>query len=394
MSRFRKSTWVAIGVLVLLFVIGWLVSRAFLQPAPEPVIVKETVIVETIVKKLVEVEVVAPALQASVPPIKYSVALDEVKARFPASRYMTNEFLPTAEDLAHIEAGPRREVELGAAWILNDEQIAEYIGEEEGYYEEEGLVVTLHPGGTGTNNFQLLGVGKRDIAIVSMGRSIPFAVASRTPMDVVAVGTFLKWSPFCYITALPEKQGRDLTPLDLIGYKVGYGQPGDPVFIHMLLDKWGIPRESVKYATNDWNILGSLKAGVDFYPGWRMNQTRYLDRWNTLMYKDWVYNEPTAVYAVRRETLETPEGRDMVRRFLRATYRGIQYHLDNPEKAAEIALKYAQEGSITYEMALERFRIQRDYVIGSDSLGLMAMDPEVWDNVVAVSYQYGEIELP
>lgn len=354
-----------IGVLVLILVLGLgyaLLTKTILQP-PEP----------------------------SKPPIEYAVALAEVLTKLPASRYMTNEYL---SDVTLEPTTPEREYEirLGFPWIANDEEAPWYNAHHLGYFKAEGIKVKFVPGGPGTNNAQLLGAGQLEFTIFAGGQGIPSAMASRTPIDIVAVGTFLKGMPLCFITQVPELQGRELTPLDLVGRKVGY--QGTSVYIDMLLDKYGIPRESVPTDVVGWDVQAGLIA-VELYPGWIMNQPRYLSgNWNALMYRDWVYDEYSDVIAVRRETLETEEGQDMVRRFLRATYRGIRYLLDEPEASARIAVELAEEGSITYDMALARFELQRELIIGNDGLGLMMMSADEWNKVVAINYQYGQIELP
>jgi ABC-type nitrate/sulfonate/bicarbonate transport system substrate-binding protein len=170
----------------------------------------------------------------------------------------------------------------------------------------------------------------------------------------------------------------------------------------MLLDKYGIPRDSVTFIDGGFtadSLLANAQnsnVGAEYYTGWVMNQPRQLEdagyAWNGLRYKDWVYNEYSDTIAVRNETLQTEEGRDMVRRFLRATYRGVQYMVNNPEQSAEIAVIYSVDIPLTKEQAMWRFQAQLNLVLG-DTPRLMEMSSEHWNTMTATLVQYGQMEV-
>jgi len=136
--------------------------------------------------------------------------------------------------------------------------------------------------------------------------------------------------------------------------------------------------------------------GAHFYSGWKNNQPRQLDEagyeWNGLEYRDWLYNEYSDTIAVRVDTLQTEEGQDMVRRFLRATYRGTQYMVNHPEESAAIAVEYSVDVPITTDQALWRFETQLDLVLG-DTPRLLEMSAEHWNTMTATLVQYGQMEL-
>ncbi|KKQ95843.1 MAG: Twin-arginine translocation pathway signal [Candidatus Woesebacteria bacterium GW2011_GWB1_43_14] len=329
-------------------------------------------------------------------PMTYEEAMACVLENFPASGYTTNEFVPTDEDLADIvPLDETVHLRVGMPWVLNDEEAPWYIAEELGYFAEEGLEIELVAGGPGINHLLTLGGGVIDIAVVPGGAAVPRAIMSETPVDVVVVGTFLKGMPYTYITIDPELLGRELTPEDLIGRTVAIQSDAD-VYLNMLLDMYEIPRDQVEVSYAGFTSDCLLVGQCDFYSGWIMNQPRMLEQegheWNGLQYRDWVYDEYSDVIIIRPEMLEAEEGRDIVNRFLRATYRGIQFLLDNPEESAEIAVVYGVDADLTVEQAMWRFEQQEHLVIGNDGLGLMATSPDVWDDMVAMLVQYGQIK--
>lgn len=331
------------------------------------------------------------------PSMAYDKALGCVTQNLPAEKYMTNAYLPDPKvPWKPLSCAKVDKIKVGMPWVLNDEEAPWYNAIEQGYYRDVCLDVELVPGGPGKNHIQTLGGGAVDIAVSAGGQAIPAAVASKTPIDVVAVGTFLKGMPYCFITVKPDLLGRRLTPLDLVGRKLGI-QEGSDVYANMILDRYNIPRGKLKLVNAGFTPDVIMTGQADFYAGWVMNQPRLVEekgrQWNVLMYRDWVYDEYSDVIAVRRETLDTPEGQDMTRRFLAATYQGLVYLLDHPQESADIAVKYGKESQVTKEQAVWRFEHQKDLVIGRDSLGLMAMDPAKWNEVVATLYQYDQIEI-
>lgn len=350
-----------------------------------------------------------PTETASLEPVpsyleKHQQALSCVMEQLPAESYMTNEYLPTEPVKAPSDKPPQSyEVRLGLSWVLNDEHAPFYNAQELGYFEEEGLEVELVPGGPGIDHLLSLGGGAVDVAVTSSGSFIPRAITSTTPIDMVAVGTILKNLPFVMITATEDLVAldRELDPRDLVGRRVGLQAGGAEYFNWILLDKYGIPRDQISVVEVGYGPDALLlePPQVDFYPGWIMNQPRALDaagvEWKALWFNQFAFDEPVQVIAVRRETLASPEGQEMVRRLLRATYRGLEYLLDHPEESAEIAVKYAgEEGQFTKEQAMWRFEHQQDLIVGNDNLGLMRMDSEKWNDLVASLVRYGEIELP
>ena len=150
-----------------------------------------------------------------------------IKRRLPARSYATNELLPENG----YQPTPRREGELdririGLPWVLNDEAAPWFIAQEKGFFRETGLEAELLPGGPGYDYLKLLADGQVDVAIIGNGLRLPLAVASRTRLDAVAIGTFLQHSPSAWIgldNGVPKNQrgGKVLTRKDFIGVKVG-----------------------------------------------------------------------------------------------------------------------------------------------------------------------------
>ena len=97
------------------------------------------------------------------------------------------------------------------------------------------------------------------------------------------------------------------------------------------------------------------------------------------------------VVIMNRSMLDDPAQHDVAARFMRATYRGLQFLLDEPQRSAEIAVQHAVDApNLTVDQALFRFERQRFLITGEDeSQPLMQMDPAFWDDNTAILAQYG-----
>lgn len=388
MSRLRYLVFVVLAALLASC------SQAATSPAPV-----QQAVVPTIVPTTQSTTAVANAAGQTTS-AAYEKALSCVASQLPAAKYMTNEYLPIGPVDGPTPGGPGklRKVKVGLSWVLNDEHAMFYNAVALGYFNDEGLDVELVAGGPGKDHIQTLGGGVVDIAVAPAGSAIPLAVASKTPIQVRAVGTILKGGPGILLTADKDLLGREVTPNDLKNRTVAI-QPGGEVYIDMLLDKNGVARDSVKIIEAGFqpDVLLTDPPRADFFVAWVMNQPRFMDqagvKWNALALRKWSYNEYSQTIAVRQDTLNTPDGQDVVRRFLRATARGTQYLLDHPAESAKIAVKYAAEVKLTEDQAVWRFEHQKDLIVGDSQTPLLQMDPKKWDEMMAMYLQYDQLQL-
>lgn len=326
--------------------------------------------------------------------MSFEEALACVQKVVPASSYVTSDLVPDPNALVP-DAPLAKAVKLrvGMPWVLNDEQAPFYNAIANGYYAQEGLEIELVPGGPGKNHIQTLAGGVVDIAVHASGIYVPQALTSPTPITgIKVVGNLLQGAPAVLLTIKPELQGRDLTPKDLEGRIVG----GAPFlqFLPIMLDKAGVPLDSVEVIKAGFAPDVLYTDTADFYLGWVFNQTRDIEAkgydWNGIMWRDFAFDNKTDIIVMKDEMLNDPAGREVAERFMRATYRGLKFLLDEPEKSAEIALEYSVDAPhLTKESVMFRFKHQEFLIRGGDEDELMTSKPEYWDENTATLVQYG-----
>ncbi len=205
-----------------------------------------------------------------------------VEQNFPAESYFTNDLLPAPDaawepmDCASVDS-----IKVGVPWVLNDEEAPWYNAIELGFFADVCLEVELVAGGPGVDHLQTLAGGAVDIAVVAGGSRVPSIVSSPTPADVVAVGTFLKHSPYIWLgldpdTPQDQRSDKVLTPQDFIGKKVGI-QGNDDYLFSFIANKHGIPADQVDLMEAGFTPDSVLMGAMDYIGAWIVNQPRLLE---------------------------------------------------------------------------------------------------------------------
>jgi len=325
-------------------------------------------------------------------------ALSRVSRVLPASGYSTNEFIPSS---APPHPAGLTKLKVGMAWIMNDEQAAWYVGLDKGFFKDAGLDIEIVPGGPGKDSLRLLAGGALDIATAEAGSFVVKLASSRTGADIVAVGTELKHSPYCWLAidnSVPRTTAsrRKIEPKDLMGAKVGM-QPGYDYILDFLSYKYGLPRNGFRDSRAGFTPDPLVLGVVDYYSAWINNQPGLLEdegykNWCAFKFADWGLEDYASVTVVRRSMIrQHPE---VVRSYLFALGRSIQFVLDHPDDAAEITVRMCDDTSLRKFSVLRRFHIERELIEGSDGQPLQYMSAGSWDSLAALLLLSGQIELP
>lgn len=213
------------------------------------------------------------------------------------------------------------------------------VAEERGYYDEEGLDVELIDGGRSSSvTVQLVGLGKSDFGI-SSGDVNLIAYSKRVPIVNLAVA--YQESPTCIISL---KDTGISSPEDLKGKRVA-GNTRGPTFSQFttFLDLYNIDEsEIIKVPLSGSPKYALLYNGeVDAYLMFKTSEAN-LQRdgyeFNSLCMKDYgVHAYGDSLITSRSFLDENPE---TVRKFMRATLKGLSYTIENPDEATKIFMKY------------------------------------------------------
>ncbi len=295
------------------------------------------------------------------------------------------------------------EVKVALGWLRNGQYSPLMVADAKGFFEEEGLDLTLIDGGPGKNPVPLVGVGQADFGVTGAS-SIFNARLAKDPIDVVAVGAITQHFPYAYIT-LADPDDPEPTPADLEGKTVGMQSDGF-FLLDALAKKNGVDIEAIEVETVMANAEPLLIGAVDYFTGMLHNQTYQVEleaaketapenlkgkTWKAIRFSE--YGIPFYHDVIFTSGTMIQENPELIERFLTAVAKGVQSTIDNPEEAVELVSAYPDQVEDEAKLSW-RLGIQNPLAVSDDTNenGLLWMSPEVWANGMAFYEEYDQID--
>ncbi|MHA7775313.1 ABC transporter substrate-binding protein [Roseibium sp. M-1] len=275
------------------------------------------------------------------------------------------------------------ELTLQLKWVTQGQFAGYYVAKDKGFYDEEGLDVTIKPGGPDIAPPQVIAGGGADVIIDWM----PSALASRE-----------KGVPLVNIAQPFKKSGMMLTcrkdtgitsPEDFKGKTLGVWFFGNEYPFLSWMSQLGISTEGgadgVTVLKQGFNVDPLLQKQADC-----ISTMTYNEYWQVIdggipaedlvvfKYEDQgVATLEDGLY-VLESSLEDPAMVDKLARFVKASMKGWAYSAENPEEAAEIVLENDATGAQTEEHQIRMVGEINKLVDGSDG----KLDMEAYQRTV------------
>jgi NitT/TauT family transport system substrate-binding protein len=251
---------------------------------------------------------------------------------------------------APVWADAANEVKLQLQWVTQSQFAGYYVAQDKGYYDEEGLDVTILPGGPDIAPPQVLAGGGAD----AMLNWMPSALAAREKgLPVVNIAQPFKTSGLmltCWkdtgITGVQDFKGRTIGvwffgneyPFLAWMSQEGIGTDGGPDGVTVLKQGFNVDpllqREADCISTMTYNEYGQvLDAGVN------------PDELITFKYEDQGVATLEDGIWVLEDNLKDPVFVDKMTRFVRASMKGWKYAEANPEEAGAIIIENDETGA-------------------------------------------------
>ncbi len=254
------------------------------------------------------------------------------------------------------------DVKLQLKWVTQAQFAGYYVALDKGYYEEEGLNVTILPGGPDVAPTQVIAGGGADVVVDWM----PSALAAREKgVALVNIAQPFKASGM-QLTCL--KESGVATPADFKGRTLGVWFGGNEYPFLNWMGKLGLPTdgspEGVTVLKQGFNVDPLLQKQADC-----ISTMTYNEYWQVIdagIAPDQLvnFNYTQEGVATLEDGLYVLEDRlkddaflDRMARFVRASMKGWKYVEEHPEEAADIVLENDDTGAQTEShqrrMALE-----------------------------------------
>ena len=246
--------------------------------------------------------------------------------------------------------GHANDVTLQLQWVTQSQFAGYYVAQDQGFYEEEGLNVTILPGGPDIAPPQVLAGGGADVMLNWM----PSALAAREKgLPVVNIAQPFKTSGLM-LTCWKDTGIESVE--DFRGKTIGVWFFGNEYPFLSWMSQVGIPtdggEEGVTVLKQGFNVDPLLQRQADCISTMTYNEYGQVldagvseDELITFKYEDQgVATLEDGIYALE-ENLEDPVFVDKMVRFVRASMRGWKWAEENPAEAAGIVLDNDETGA-------------------------------------------------
>ena len=242
---------------------------------------------------------------------------------------------------------PLEEVNYRLKWLFNISVVGDLWADAHGNFEQNGLKVTVKPGGPEKDAIKELEIGHAQFGVASADQVIR-AVSKGSPIVVLA--QLFQVNPLHWIYR-PDKTPLK-TPQDLKGRIIGITYGGnDETIMRALLAKYEIKEEEVEFFSVRYDYTPFYQGKVDLWPLYRNAQAPIIGEKLRAAGETFDLMSPSrlgiqfvanSVVTTQKMLEERPE---TVKRFMKALLQAWSEALDpaNREKAIETVLKYNKE---------------------------------------------------
>ena len=297
---------------------------------------------------------------------------------------------------------------LQTKWVTQAQFAGYYVALEKGYYDDEGLDVTIKPGGPDIAPPQVIAGGGADILIEWM----PAALASREKgLNLVNIAQPFKSSGMMLTC---RKDSGISSPSDFADKTLGVWFYGNEYPFLSWMSKLNMATDGsaggVTVLKQGWGIEPLLQKQADCVSTMTYNEYWQVidgglsaDELVVFSYEDQGVSTLEDGLYVLEENLNDPAFVDKAARFLRASMKGWEWATNNSDAAADIVLEYDMSGAQTEKhqrrmmgeinkltanggkLNVDDYQRTVDTLLGSDSDPVITGEPvgawthKVWD---------------
>lgn len=289
------------------------------------------------------------------------------------------------------------EITLILDYTPNTNHTGLYAAKNLGYYEDQGLDVTIiEPDDTAA---ALVAAGRGQFG-VSYQEDVTYALTSKDPLPIKTIAAIVQHNTSGFVSL---KDAGISSPADFVGKTyAGWGAPSEEAVISAVMKKSGVKFDNLEDVINIVGADGSGFASLSSDPspdkvniqwefeGWAVTKglmDGYDLNYIPLRDLDESLDYYTPVIITNTDMIEnSPE---TVRAFMVATKKGYEYAIENPSEAAKLLSDHLPDSDMDFLIKSQEF-LSSQYSLDSDTWGVMS--DQVWDRYTQFMYDYGLID--
>lgn len=246
-------------------------------------------------------------------------------------------------------------VSLQLQWIPQAQFAGYYVALDKGWYREEGLDLTIKPGGPDLPLIDHVATGKSDFGTAFLS---DLSVAIQKGQPVISIAQIQQMNGLLLIA---KKSSGIKRPADFVGKRIGIWGTSWETQLNALLTRERIDRDKVKIMPQGFDMQPFLEGDLDVASAMVYNEYHQvleagvnIQDLNIIDYILYGLGFPGDTLFTSRWMVQQNPAR--CRQMLRASLRGWQYAIDDPKEAVEIVLKYDTSGTAVRAHQLSMMR--------------------------------------
>ena len=268
-------------------------------------------------------------------------------------------------------------------WLHQAQFAGFYTAEQKGFYEKNGIDVSLNPGGVDFPAVQMVSGGGEQFGVTGADQIL---LAREKGVPVVALAVIYRKSPFVLFSL---KDSGITEPKNFINKNVGVKLGGNEELTYRAMMKGAdVDTSQVTETPVKFDISRLLSGQIDVWPGYAINEAITAQEKGYDVNIIWPSDYGVNLYG---DTLFTTEDMiknnpDLVKRFVIATLQGWNYAYNNPDEAVTYTLTYSDQ--LTREHETKMIQASLD-LLKPDTKPIGAMDKKIWEDMQTLLLENG-----
>ncbi|MEX2103276.1 MAG: ABC transporter substrate-binding protein [Gaiellaceae bacterium] len=291
-----------------------------------------------------------------------------------------------------------QDVTLQLKWVTQAQFAGYYAAKEQGYYEEEGLNVTIRPGGPDIVPEQVVLGGQAEFGINWLDNTLATRDQGGEITNIAQVFTRSGMTEITWADSGLE------AITDLEGKKVGVWLGGNEHKLFAALNKNGLdPQSDVEIVAQPFDMNLFVNREIDAAAAMTYNELAQvleqenpdtgalytLDDLNVFLMSELGTGALEDGIFVRSDWIEDEGNQDIATRFLKASFKGWVYCRDNAEECLQTVL----DNGPTLGEGHQRWQLNEiNKLIWPAPLGVGVMEPESWEITKQIATDYGIVK--
>lgn len=278
-----------------------------------------------------------------------------------------------------------KEASFVMSWIPDARWGPEMVAQYRGYFKAEGLDVTFKWTKGGRNATKEVAVGAATFGAIAGSDVLP---AREKGIPLVSVASTLRNSGISFISL---KKAGIQSPKDFLGKKVGI-QRGSTTYVGFLalMNKYGIDIDKLNKIEVGFGLKPLLAGMVDVRPAMFHNEVVLAEHKDIALNVIWIPEHGidllgNGVVATEEVVQRDPQ---TIRAYVRATIRGYEHAVKDPQDAIRALLQYKPDHDPVYQLKALKVVLAKLAVPAKN--GRFAWgDPQEWKNTQENLVQFG-----